>query len=86
MSGKISASGNIMSLLDGSNYNSMNSLEGSANAFAGLFYGCASLTTAPKLPATTLSDGCYLKMFYGCTSLIHAPELPATTLTDYCYL
>lgn len=86
MSGKISASGNIMSLLDGSNYNSMNSLEGSANAFAGLFYGCASLTSSPKLPATTLSNGCYLKMFNGCTSLTKAPNLPATTLSDFCYL
>ena len=63
----------------------MNSLEGSANTFAGLFDGCASLTSSPKLPATTLSDGCYLKMFYNCTSLTQAPVLPATTLTNNCY-
>ena len=85
MSGKISASGNIMSLLDGSNYNSMNSLEGRANAFIGLFLGCSSLTTAPKLPVMTLANYCYFQMFRNCTSLTKAPELPATTLADYCY-
>ena len=85
MSGKISASGNIMSLLDGSNYNSMNSLEGRANAFIGLFLGCESLTTAPKLPVMTLANYCYFQMFRNCTSLTQAPELPATTLAERCY-
>ena len=50
-----------------------------------MFRGCASLTTAPELPATTLGDYCYQYMFQGCTSLTTAPELPATTLGDYCY-
>jgi hypothetical protein len=50
-----------------------------------MFYGCTSLTTAPSLPATTLSKSCYYAMFYGCTSLTTAPELPATTLATYCY-
>ncbi len=31
--------------------------------------GCASLTVAPELPATTLAEYCYYDMFYGCTSL-----------------
>ena len=50
-----------------------------------MFYGCTSLTTAPSLPATTLTNYCYNYMFYGCTSLTTAPSLPATTLTDFCY-
>jgi hypothetical protein len=50
-----------------------------------MFKGCTSLTTAPELPATTATIGCYREMFKGCTSLAQAPELPATTLADYCY-
>lgn len=50
-----------------------------------MFRGCSSLTTAPALPATTLSTGCYQLMFYGCSSLTTAPELPATTLVTSCY-
>ena len=84
MTGKIGASGNIMSLL----YD--NDFEGKLTIPRGccyqyMFYGCTSLTTAPELPATTLVDGCYSGMFNGCTSLTTAPELPATTLADSCY-
>lgn len=50
-----------------------------------MFYGCTSLTTAPVLPATTLTTQCYKEMFQGCTSLTAAPELPATILTTNCY-
>lgn len=37
------------------------------------------------LPATTLSNGCYMAMFSGCTGLTRAPELPATILSEDCY-
>ena len=50
-----------------------------------MFYNCTSLTTAPELPATTLTASCYSNMFRGCTSLTTAPELPATTLEGCCY-
>ena len=50
-----------------------------------MFYGCTSLTQAPKLPATTIASECYSHMFYGCTSLTTAPELPATKLESNCY-
>lgn len=53
--------------------------------YAGMFWDCASLTTAPELPATTLAEGCYMDMFMDCVSLNIAPELPATTLAEYCY-
>lgn len=50
-----------------------------------MFFGCTSLTAAPKLPAITLAESCYECMFYGCTSLAAAPALPATTLAESCY-
>ena len=55
------------------------------NCYDSMFYGCTSLTTAPKLPSTTLAPYCYQYMFNGCTSLTTAPELPATTLSSSCY-
>ena len=53
--------------------------------YSSMFDGCTSLTTAPKLPATTLASSCYQTMFYDCTSLTTAPKLPATTLASSCY-
>ena len=47
-----------------------------------MFYGCSSLTTAPELPATTLTEGCYYEMFYGCTKLNYIKML-ATNITGY---
>ena len=40
-----------------------------------------------KLPATTLTEGCYAYMFYNCQNLTTVPEdlLPATTRTKSCY-
>ena len=81
--GKVSASGNIMSILDGANANNVTISD--AYALCSLFYECSNLTYAPLLPATTLSTYCYYYMFYGCTSLTTAPALPAETLTNNCY-
>ena len=55
------------------------------SCYCNTFKGCASLTIAPILPATTLSDNCYYGMFYNCSSLVSAPELPATTMKNNCY-
>ena len=82
MSGKIAASGNIMSLLDKTCQSTTIS---NKYCYYYMFYGCTSLTTAPTLPATTLANNCYANMFWGCTSLITAPALPATTLANNCY-
>ena len=82
MSGKIAASGNIMSLLDKTCRSTTIS---NAYCYNGMFRDCTSLTTAPALPATTLKNSCYRYMFYGCTSLTTAPALPATVLEDSCY-
>ena len=82
MSGKIAASGNIMSLLDKTCKSRTIS---NSWCYNHMFYGCKSLTTAPALPATTLAIRCYNYMFYDCKSLTTAPALPATTLANYCY-
>ena len=82
MEGSIAASGSVMSLIDGDG-------EGKTIPYAyclyNLFEYCSSLTQAPELPATTLTEGCYGFMFNGCTSLTQAPKLPATTLAKGCY-
>jgi hypothetical protein len=44
-----------------------------------MFYECTSLTTAPELPATTLTESCYENMFYGCTNLKYIKALFTTT-------
>ena len=80
MTGKISASGNVDTLLNQNGNATLTSY-----CYYGLFSGCDSLTSTPELPATTLANGCYADMFRGCSSLTIAPELPATTLAEECY-
>ena len=82
MGDKIAASGNVMSLIDPSCKATKIPCD---NCFNSLFHGCATLTTAPKLPAMTLAENCYSNMFSDCTSLEAAPELPATDLVNGCY-
>ena len=84
MKGTIEASGNCNSMLS-SDFESITSLTEYSYAFNRMFYGCASLTKAPVLPATTLASNCYREMFSSCQSLTKAPELPATTLAQSCY-
>jgi len=73
--GRIAASGNIMSLID--NGSCTCTTIPNSGCFDHLFYNCTALTTAPKLPATTLTRYCYNSMFQGCTALTTAPALPA---------
>jgi hypothetical protein len=65
MSGKIAASGNCNAIW---NYED---LSAPLKQYCGyyMFCNCSSLTTAPKLPATELAEGCYSYMFQSCTSL-----------------
>lgn len=81
MRGKITASGNCNAIW---NYQDLNA---PLKAYCGyeMFRQCNSLTTAPELPATTLSEWCYNYMFSECSSLTTAPELPATMLAQGCY-
>lgn len=82
MQGKIAASGSVMSLID--SIGESKTIP-SKYCFYALFNKCTSLTQAPELPATTLTEDCYFGMFEDCTSLTQAHELPATTLANSCY-
>ena len=79
---KVACTGDIRTLLDWRNYENVATDQAS---FCHLFSNCKVLTSAPKLPATILVEGCYKYMFQNCTSLTSAPELPATNLRDECY-
>ena len=55
-----------------------------------MFQGCRSLTTAPELPATTLTTSCYMYMFEGCRNLNYikclATDISASTcLSSWVY-
>ena len=84
LTGKVAASGSVMSLVNTSNL-AMDIPSVTSYYFYRLFEGCTALTSAPELPATTLAKGCYDSMFSGCTNLTTVPELPATTLAYNCY-
>ena len=79
---KVTCSGDIRTLIDYDNYVTVSTADA---RFCYLFKECASLTTAPELPATTLATDCYSYMFYNCIGLTTAPELPAITLAKECY-
>ena len=84
--GKFNASGNIMSLLHGDNFQNQTAITVN-RTFEALFHQ-SSIVDASNLilPATTLKDRCYHDMFNGCTNMTAAPkELPATSLDSYCY-
>ena len=80
--------GNLMSLLYGDEYESKNEIKG-VGAFYKLFANNSNIINHPtkdiELPATTLSQACYMSMFEGCTQLTRAPRLPAKILTEDCY-
>ncbi len=52
---------------------------------ANMFAYCKNLTAAPKLPAKTLADYCYMDMFNGCEKLSSAPELNAPSVHEGSY-
>ena len=82
MTGRIAASGSVMSLIDNVGESVVIPND---RCFLFLFKDCISLSKVPELPATTLSKYCYFGMFSGCKNLTHAPKLPATQLDKYCY-
>ena len=80
--------GNIMSLIDSVNFAQLKEFPvGSSYNFYGLFRDCDYIESAAHLvlPATALTEGCYLSMFAQQQLLRDAPELPATILADKCY-
>ena len=91
--------GNMMSMVDATNFVSLTTLPEGSDTFRGFFmYNTDSpdeqnshlnLINHPTkdllLPATTLRDGCYKSMFAGCQKLTRAPVLPAAMLVANCY-
>ena len=78
----VACTGDIRTLVDYKNYANANTTEA---RFCCLFQDCSLLTSAPDLPATTLTVNCYHSMFKGCERLTEAPDLPAKNLAEYCY-
>lgn len=79
--------GNIMSLIGGDNFTSLDAFTQN-EVFREFFASNSNLISAANLilPAMTLTQGCYRYMFSGCMNLISAPELPALSLPAYCYM
>ena len=82
ITGKVAASGNVMSMRLDDDSRSQGLTE---ICFNSMFYRCSGLTKAPDLPETNLALACYMNMFAQCTGLTEAPALPATKLEDRCY-
>ena len=61
ITGSMTASGNIMSLIDNGACNTL--IIPNNYCFYRLFQGCSKLDSAPELPATTLTENCYESMF-----------------------
>ena len=78
----VACTGDIRTLVDYKNYANAKTEQA---RFCCLFQDCSLLTSAPDLPATTLTVNCYHSMFKGCERLTEAPDLPAKNLAEYCY-
>ena len=79
MTGKISVSGNIFSLIG------FYSGTIPTYSFYHLFEDCSSLLNVPELASTVANSYCYRGMFMNCTSLTEVSILPATDIYAYCY-
>ncbi len=81
--GNVDCAGDMANLLD---FDSAKPGNMDQYCFAGLFYGCDALISAPSLSMMSLSDDCYHSMFENCTNLMLASELPAMDLKPACYM
>ncbi len=82
-----SAYGNVMSLLNSSNFSTLTEIT-QEKAFYKLFCDNHIKSHNQKnilLPATILSKDCYNNMFAYSMEITKAPDLPATTLAEGCY-
>ena len=83
MTGKIGASGNIMSLLYEDDFEGKLTIPNNY-CYCRMFSGCTSLTTAPELPATTLASSCYSYMFQSCRKLNYIKMLTTDISAQNC--
>ena len=49
-----------------------------------MFYNCSALTTAPELPATTLTEYCYYEMFSDCNKMENVTMLATNVSATDC--
>lgn len=84
----IKASGNANSMLSDSlyAYSKISDLTSYGNYCLYCLFKDCHITTAPVLPAMTLTQYCYCGLFSGCTKLTVGPILPAKVLANSCYL
>lgn len=75
----IACVGNIENLLDYETVANGNHPTMAEDCYRSMFRGCTSLTSAPELPATTLTAYCYKSMFYGCKNI----KLSTTQTDEY---
>ena len=78
----VTCTGDIRTLID---YKKYRTTDTSKANFRALFMHCDVLASAPDLPITKLSEGCYYCMFLGCKNIPKIPKLPATKLAKNCY-
>lgn len=78
--------GNIMSVFWSTGFENQTTLPYNY-AFKTLFSGNTYLESAENLvlPATAMTEGCYMQMFNRCSNLSVAPKLPATVMANNCY-
>ena len=85
-SGNFNVGGNIMSLLNGDNFENT-SFGNVEKQFARLFSASNTLISASNLTLpNNVTAYCYDGMFYNCSALTTPPALPVTTLAEACYI
>lgn len=57
----------------------------SSYCYRGIFRNCASLISAPEMPAGSIGQDALSFAFVNCTSLVKAPKLPSTYVANYGY-
>lgn len=82
MTGKVAASGDVMSMLDSTLHAKI--LQGN-NAMSSLFRGCTALITAPRLGVSGFyGTGACERMYQDCTALVSAPAFEITQCGYLC--
>ena len=77
--------GNIMSMVNATDFENLTSFS-NTYVFESMFRNTNVIDASSLLlPATVLTQACYISMFLECTNLTTAPALPATTLVSSCY-
>ena len=83
--GLFNVGGNIMSLLNGSNFEGTSFTSENWSPFSNLMQFQPVVDASNLILPNNTVDYCYSSMFRNCESLTTPPALPATTMTDYCY-